>query len=277
MPGFKKFNPGCATRPCCTPPPTCFGVVRFQAYGCGANVLTGAGKLPNATVTLTGPAGSGFFKQGQTDANGIVQFNINVAGTYTYSATAAGFTTLTGSIAATCGPVAPGPVVGQNLLFTNDSQHTCNTCCTPWPLPLAGTCHVGAYSCALTFDGADLTGSFFVPGTGTFVGCPGHGLGPYPIEIVINFGITGAGTPQCGLTAAAKQGPSFTQICGPSGWAGQSVTCHPFSMSFGLYGCDPPAFTVCHQTAFFDNCECTLGILLGATSTARVFFSITDP
>jgi hypothetical protein len=273
----KKFNPGCHTADCCGSP-ACYSVILLDIYGCNANTLTGAGLLPGAVVNMTGPGG--FSATATSDIHGVATFNVIALGTYNFTVTATGFVVYTGSIVVTsCSGTPPGPTLGANVLLTSDSSHTCGVCCSPYPIPKAGTLTVAGHTVSLTFDGNDLIGSFVITGSGHFVTC-GHNWGDYPFTITCSFGVTGSETSQCDLIVSVDWGGGHVQTCGPGGWAGQTANCNPFNFSWKLYGCDTPYSTInCHSGGGVPSnfCECNLGSLLGATSTTPVFFTITYP
>lgn len=113
-----RFNPGCATEPCCG---TC-GSIRVSASGCGPSGAIGnptVHPVPGAVVTLH--KDGVFISQVTADSLGVATLPYYAAGNYVVSGTG---THLAGSLA----PVArtcDSPVGHLSLLMTPVADHAC--------------------------------------------------------------------------------------------------------------------------------------------------------
>lgn len=143
------------------------GSLPFNVKGCNGSNLAGA------TVSVTGPGG--YAQLGTTDASGNITFSIigYPSGTYSYSVSYTGFTTVSGSRIATC--TTNGTV---SITLTPDATHACMTCCPK------------AYPRSITF-----TSPFGTGATATYTGSgTGNGWSCTTIENVPAFSDSGYGT-----------------------------------------------------------------------------------
>jgi hypothetical protein len=236
---------------------------------------------------LTGPGGYNVTQT--TDATGKTTFLTTVAGTYTWTITAAGFSSVTNYGAASCGASAPGNVFPITATLTPASGYKCTVCC-PQPISAApaGTATIGSVSAALSFvdDGlGDLTleGSAALAYSGALHACgKNYGTGPFTLKFIYGLKPDGdLGT--CNLRLELYDSTGLLQAsCGPGGAIGiSSFSCSPYSFVFGplfdchLYG----APSLCVPGSYGD-CFCSIGYLLGApvwvdSTTTGLYGSVT--
>jgi len=194
-----------------------FQSVKYGSSGCGTGTIPfnvkgcSSANIPGVLVTLTGPGG--YSASGTTDASGNVTFSIvgYPAGTYSYSAALAPYTTATGTKVATCSSNSTTNIT----LAVPSGYFCCGPCNVPLPTTINATSPFGT-SMTMTRSGSGWVGT--------------------TTETVPVLGLAGA----CTQTTGSM---SFSWFCSCSGflsWSALAVGrgCPPGAIAFGCFGSD---------------------------------------
>lgn len=251
MPAINFLAPGC----CCgsTPPPPCLGTLVFDVTACGN---------PACLITVTITQTSGGTYSASMSGSSPITFPSIPCGTYSYSISATGATSITGS--ATVSSSSTTTVTAS--FGSAPTGYFCGCCPCRWfPETLFASCGLG--SATMTWTGTEWFGTFTIasyPGF-TWPGCTATtesltvnfslqcmsvtaGVATYQVTTQWIYG-TGPGFPPPGYTIACLTGPCAVNepiVQGGSnvdGITGQPQTvmnncASPINISIGYVGGD---------------------------------------